>query len=243
MFIGADLSAIEWRVLIETCRDPVGMKEILDKEDIHTNNQIAFSLPSRLIAKVYLFRSIYNRGKGYAFTLDPDFMHVSTSAKYWDEVGQKFYKKYAGIEELYKQNIKLITQGKPLVGILGREWLIPMEHDYKGDLKIPETKAVNYPTQGTSADIMMLMRISFWNRLQKQSWASEVKLVSTVHDSVTCDAPSKYKQHIGNMFHEVVDDLPKNIQKLFNYTWVVPLACETKAGPNLKDMTKFERAY
>jgi len=42
--------------------------------------------------------TIFNRGNGYAFTVDPDFMHVSTSVKYWDDVGKKFYAKYKGID-------------------------------------------------------------------------------------------------------------------------------------------------
>ncbi len=56
MILQVDASSLEWRTLIEWSRDPVGIKEILDKEDIHTNNQHAFDLPSRLIAKIYLFR-------------------------------------------------------------------------------------------------------------------------------------------------------------------------------------------
>lgn len=36
--------------------DTVLKKELDDKEDIHSNNQEAFKLPSRLIAKVFKFR-------------------------------------------------------------------------------------------------------------------------------------------------------------------------------------------
>jgi hypothetical protein len=38
------------------------------------------------------------------------------------------------------------------------------------------------------------------------------------------------------MFHGVFHDIPANIKKLFGYEWKVPLGCEVKAGPNLKDM-------
>ena len=87
MLVGVDAKALEWKTLIEMSRDETGLAEIFSGEDMHTNNQKHFDLPSRLIAKKYLFRTIYNRGKGYAFTVDPDFMGVSASISYWDNIG------------------------------------------------------------------------------------------------------------------------------------------------------------
>lgn len=205
---------------------------MLNKEDTHSLNQVAFNLPSRLISKIYLFRTIFNRGKGYAFTVDPDFMHVSTSVKYWDQVGEKFFQKYKGIDDLYNTNLNIIAKGEPIVGPLGREWLIKWEGD------LPVTKAVNYPTQGTGHDIMAIARVSFYKRLRQSPYIDKTKLISTVHDSIVVDAPGAYKVPLTAMFHGVFADLPKNIYKLFGYTWTVPLTCEVKAGPNLKDMTE-----
>jgi DNA polymerase I-like protein with 3'-5' exonuclease and polymerase domains len=168
-------------------------------------------------------------------------MHVSTSVKYWDDVGEKFYNKYAGLEALYQRNMALVASGKPLIGPLGRFWPLEMERDWKGELKIPETKVVNYPVQGTGADVMMIARISFLNRLKSLGLQKVILLVSSVHDSIVVDAEEKYLQLVTNTFHQVFDDLQKNIWKLFKYEWVVPLACEVKYGPNLKDMTKKDR--
>lgn len=56
MLIACDASQLEWRTVLELCRDPVGIQEILDKADVHSLNEHAFNLPSRLIAKIYLFR-------------------------------------------------------------------------------------------------------------------------------------------------------------------------------------------
>jgi hypothetical protein len=245
MIIQCDASQLEWRVCLELCRDDTGIQEILSKQDVHSLNQVAFNLgegpPGRLTAKIYLFRTIFNHGNGYAFTVDPDFMHVSTSVRFWDEVGRKFYAKYSGLERMYQTNMKLVSRGKPLVGPLGRFWPLQMETDYKGELKIPETKVVNYPVQGTGADVMVLARISFWNRLRKKPWGHLVKLIATVHDSIVVDAPSENLQEIVNLFEQVFDDLQGNIFRLFGYKWVVPLACECKYGPNMKNQTKIKR--
>ena len=236
MLVSVDANALEWKVVTELDRDPVAIQEILEKKDVHSINQAAFNLPSRLISKKYLFRTIFNHGNGYAFTVDPEFMHVSTSVKYWDEVGEKFYNKYVGLEEMYQRNMQTVASGKPLEGPLGRFWPLEMVTDYKGELKIPETKVVNYPVQGTAADVMMIARISFYNRLKKKSWGHLVKLITTVHDSIYVDCPKELALEIVAMFYAVFEDLPKNIYKLFGYEWIVPLSCECSMGINMRDM-------
>lgn len=236
MLVSVDARALEWRCVTELSQEPTALVEILAGEDAHELNRVAFNLPSRLIAKKYLFRTIFNWGKGYAFTVDNEFMHVSTSKAYWDDVGQKFYQKYSAIDRLYRHNQQLVMQGRDIVGPLGRTWPIRMERDFKGELKVPETVLVNYPTQGTGADVMAIARISLYNRLKKQPWGKEVKLIATVHDSIDADMPNGIVQDYVNLCHQVFDDLPRNIHKLFGYEWKTPLACEASVGKNMKDM-------
>lgn len=50
------LNQLEWRVALALSEDWVGINEILGGEDTHAKNQAAFGLPSRLIAKIFLFR-------------------------------------------------------------------------------------------------------------------------------------------------------------------------------------------
>lgn len=210
------------------------MQEVLDGEDTHALNQVAFGLPSRLISKIYLFRTIF-RGTGYSFANDPDFSHVSSSSDYWDDINEKFFKKYNGINECHYKWKSLCENGQPIVSPLGREWDIPLMNSYG---KINWTQFTNYPVQGTGADVMMLARISLSNRLKKLGWP--VLLIQTVHDSIVVDCPSEYVQRMCNLFHEVFKDLQANIKKLFGYEWVVPLECEVKAGPNQKDMKEIK---
>ena len=201
---------------------------------------MALKLPSRLIAKIFLFRTIF-RGSGWSFANDSDFMHVSTSPKYWDKANEAFYEKYKGLDNKHKEWAQLVVEGKPLTSPLGLFWNIPMGTDYKGNIKIPWTLLSNYPVQGTAAVLMAIARVSFLGRLSKKSWGSLVLLVSSVHDSIVVDAPAYLLQEITNLFHQVFDDLAKNVKKLFDYTWETPLACEVKFGPNMKNMTKNNR--
>lgn len=238
MIVQCDASQLEWRVLVELSRDRVALDEIIGGQDTHSLNQVAFGLPSRLIAKIYLFRTIY-RGSGYAFSVDPAFTHVSSDPKFWDGIGEKFYAKYADIDRTHKRWCQEVVSGRPLVGPTGREWSIDMGRDYRGNIKIPWTTLTNYPVQGTGADVMMIARISFYRRLRASGIPA--LLISTVHDSIVVDVEDKYVPSVVRMMYEVFDDLVTNLNRVFKCNWITPLNCECKMGPNFKDQKKVDR--
>ena len=101
MLVNCDAAALEWRTIVELAKDKAALSEIVNKEDVHTNNQLAFDLPSRLVAKVFLFRCIY-RGSAYAYSHDPAFSHVSSSERFWDDVIGKFFNKYSSIRLVHE---------------------------------------------------------------------------------------------------------------------------------------------
>lgn len=239
MIVQCDASQLEWRTAIQLSQDPVGLAEIIEGQDTHSLNEKAFSLPSRLIAKIYLFRTIF-RGSGYAFSVDPAFSHVSSDPRFWDGINEKFYGKYNVLDATHKQWADLVVAGNDIEGPTGRAWTIPLGRDYKGNVKIPWTTLTNYPVQGTGADVMMVARISFYRRLKAAGWP--VLLVSTVHDSIVVDVPDEYVSMVVALMYEVFDDLVDNINKVFKCGWNVPLACEVKIGPNQKDQKKVDRS-
>lgn len=215
----------------------MGIQEVVDDEDAHALNQKAFDLPSRLIAKIYLFRTIF-RGSGYSFANDPAFMHVSSSAKFWDGIGEKFYAKYHGIDSCHKQWADTVVSGSPIVGPFGREWTLSTRNK-KGEFFIPWTTLTNYPVQGTGADIMALARVSFSRRLRASGIPA--LMVSTVHDSIVVDCEEQYVQAIVNLFHQVFDDLIPNIKRMFGVDWNVPMAAEVNVGNDEKNMEEWHR--
>jgi len=222
--------------LLELSKDDVGIQEILGGEDTHEKNRTAFDLPSRLIAKIFLFRTIY-RGSGWSFANDPDFMHVSTSPQFWDEMNEKFYAKYSGINNCHYRWKDCVMAGKPIVGPMGRSWSCPPKRDYKGELKIPWTTLTNYPVQGTGADVMMMARIMAKKRIDDAG--IPCNFISTVHDSIVLDTRERYLQDLARIFDGVFNDLPDRIRSVFGYNWTVPMACESKFGPDMKNMQKF----
>jgi len=233
MLISIDGAQLEWRGAVWLSGDPVGIKELNENLDIHTANQKAFNLPDRLTAKVYLFRTIF-RGSGWSFAHDADFSHVSDRPEFWDNINELFYKKYRGLNEWHHHLARTVAARQPIISPLGREWLIPLKEN--GDL--PWTTLTNYPVQGTCADIMMVARVTLARRLKALPHLSDVKLVSTVHDSIVLDAPSAVVNDVAQIAIACFDDLGKNFKKLWNIDLPIAFPGEVSVGPNLKDMKK-----
>lgn len=241
MLVQCDASQLEWRTILELARDPVGIREVLEKQDAHALNQKALNLPTRNIAKIFLFRTIF-RGNGYSFANDPNFMHVSASPKFWDEMNRKFFEKYHVIDYCHKKWSEYVLNGQPIPGPLGRSWSCPLRVDERtGEMKIPWTTLSNYPVQGTGADIMMLVRIMAYKRIKNDPILRDfVVFVSTVHDSIVVDCPVQFVKGVVAIFESCFADIPKMIKNNFGYDWIVPMNCECKQGMNMKDMEKIK---
>jgi len=127
----------------EYYKDKVLMEEVASGANIHLNNQLAFNLPTRLVAKVLKFRTIYGGG-AYSFAHDPDFMPVSTSEKYWQDVLDAYFKKYKGIKDGHTRDIRQVMRTGELEIPSGRFYTFsPIKNKYGSGW--PETTIKNYP--------------------------------------------------------------------------------------------------
>jgi DNA polymerase I-like protein with 3'-5' exonuclease and polymerase domains len=230
MIIQSDAKALEWYTAVWLSQDKIGLDEINEGRDLHSENQHAFGLPSRLISKKYLFRTIY-RGSAYAFSKDPEFTTTSSSVKYWEDIGRKFYRKYAGLNDTHNQWARLVSQRKPIIGPQGREWFFDLVRDYKGNLAIPWTTLTNHPVQGTGNDIMAIIRVCFAKRFNRAGIRG--RLIGTIHDSILVDVEDQEVEKTIKLFEECFRDMPINFERMFGVRPNIPLACECHYGPTM----------
>lgn len=231
MIVQADVKGLEVVCAAFLSRDAVLLQELRDGVDIHKANEIAFGLPSRLIAKVLKFRLIYGGGS-YGFVNDPDFSGTSTKVKYWDEVIAKYYDKYQGIGEWHEEILQMVGETSELHMPTGRSYVWDLMRF--GAFKVPAPEVKNYPVQGLGADVVSIARVSFYNRLMKSDLKS--LLVNTVHDSIVMDCPAHEVEAISQLFYDVFRDLPKNINKIFDMDFDLETNVEILIGPNMGDL-------
>ena len=230
MIVNADAKSLEIYGAAYLSQDPVMMKELLSGVDMHSRNQEDFKLPSRLIAKILIFRTIYG-GNEYSFANDPDFASVSTSVNYWKRVLDKFFDKYRGLAKWHEQIIQeVVSTGYYVNPATGRTY--KYQRDQRGNW--PVTQIKNYPVQGLGADIMSIARVSFKRRFDDLKIPGVI--VNSIHDSIVVDVPSTEVQRVSELFHAVFRDLPSNFKRIFGVDFNLPLLCEVQYGPNMKEL-------
>lgn len=226
-------------------QDTVALAELLSNEDIHEKNRVLLGLPSRLIAKTFLFRLIYG-GSCWAYAQDPEFTHVSSDPDFWQRVIDEFYSKYTGLARWHNSIVEEAIREGCLTVPSGRRYEFSPYRDKRGDIKWPRTTILNYPVQGFSADLMMIARISTRKRLAR--YGGDCLLVNTVHDDIELDVNEKKLDNGLEMCYnicltmeQVFRDVPMNFEKLYGIEFNVPLIGELSFGKNLKEMVEFNQ--
>ena len=232
--VNVDVKSLENVVAAELSQDKVMMQEIREKQDLHANNQKAFGLPSRLVAKVLVFRILYGGG-AYSFANDSDFTATSTSVKYWERAIEAFYDKYKGVKIWHEQLIQTAQREGKLVIPSGRHYpIVPLVNKWNGGMDWPITVIKNYPVQGFGADLVMLARLEANKRLKASGL--EYKLISTIHDSIVVDCPSSMVEPVGRVLFDSIEAVPALCKQVFGYDFSLPLTSEVQYGKNKKEM-------
>lgn len=244
MLIECDSAQLEWRTAMFLSQDKVGIKEIKDGLDFHSDNQKRYKFPQgkegRDLAKTFIFRAIY-KGPAYAYATDPRFMGVSSSEKFWQRVIDATYEKYSGLRDWHTKIIQQVNATGMLTNPTGRVY------EFKRNLKgeYPEREIVNHPVQGLGAEFMAIARVTAYNRLPKFYLRDKLLFVNTVHDSIVVDADvpegRKELEDICVWLEDIFLDIPRNFERVFGLRINIPLCGECKYGPNWGNMKKFKR--
>lgn len=236
MLINADAKQLDWVCAAYLAKDEVAIQEIKDGSDLHSCNQRAFGLPSRLIAKVFLFRIIFG-GTAYSFAKDNDFAECKFSLNEWEGVIERFYRKYKGIKLWHEQLVRTATTTGFISIPTGRTWKFDPVRNFKGELQWPITSIKNYPVQGLEADLMSLARVSLYNRIKKYD---DILLVNTVHDSLLLDVPKHRVDLAIEIIRGVFQDVPANFRKLFGVDFILPFRGEISIGDDWLNMEEIK---
>lgn len=199
--------------------------------NIHEANRSRFNLPLRRIAKKFVFRLIYG-GQAYSYAHDPEFMGVSKSVEFWQDIVDEFYKKYKGIKVWHESLVRTVVNSGSLTMPTGRTFVWD-RRDVVQRLWYHTPKILNYPVQGTGADLVAIGRVTAWKRLR----AAGIPVIfqSTVHDSIDIDTKEEYNIGVVKIVRESIRAIPHNFERLFNKPFDLPLDSEIIVGNRLSE--------
>ena len=192
VFLDADYSQIELRVLAHIAHDDIMRQAFLSGEDIHTvTASQVFGVPvgevthqMRSRAKAVNFGIVYGIS---AYSLSEDIgVYPKQAQQYMDA----YLEKYHGVREYMAAIKEQARQDGFVTTSFGRRRWIPELRSSNFNVRsFGERVALNTPIQGTAADIIKLAMIRVSRALREAGLRA--KLVLQVHDELILECPAE----------------------------------------------------
>jgi DNA polymerase-1 len=190
VILSADYSQIELRVLAHLSDDKVFCHAFANDEDIHTRTAAEiFGLFPEMVtpemrrqAKTINFGIIYGQG---AFSLAKQ---LGIARKTADDFISAYRERHSGAMSYLDSCIREAEESGFVTTILGRRLPIPEIHSSNGNvLAFARRNAINYPIQGSAADIIKAAMIRVDSSIRMEQLNS--RLIMQVHDELVFEVP------------------------------------------------------
>jgi DNA polymerase-1 len=228
VFVSADYSQIELRLLAHMSGDPELVRSFNAGEDVHrrTASEI-FSVPpeavddrQRGIAKAINFGLMYGKT---AFGLAQELKIPRREAQ---DTIDAYFRRYSGVKRFLDQQILEARERGYVMTLLGRKRHLPDIRANNPAVRAnAERMAMNSTIQGTAADLMKLAMIELDRALTAGS--SRARLLLQVHDEFVLEVP----EADASVTERLVCEVMENAMKLR-----VPLKVNVGAGRNWMEL-------
>lgn len=234
LVIEADFSALEFVICGELSRDPQIISDVLNGKDLHKQTASIIyqcdvskvSKDQRQDSKKFSFAPIYG---GIGAGEEP---HVQT---YF----QEFFNIYKGLGAYHQRLASGVLKDGHVRIFSGRQFFWPNVRRTRNNRTTYYTQIVNYPVQSAAtADIVPLSCIRAYRKFQELGLRS--KLVLTVHDSIVVDTHPEEEEQVKDALRWAMEGVTEEAEKLWNYSFVLPLKIEISHGQNWLDQTEYD---
>jgi DNA polymerase-1 len=227
VLLSADYSQVELRILAHMADVPVLKDAFARGEDIHrrTASEVFGVFPElvsdeqRRQAKTINFGVIYGMS---AFGLAKQLNIGRREAQTFIDA---YFAHYPGIQAFMNAKINEARDQQYVSTILGRRCAIPEIHSQNGAIRgYAERNAINYPVQGSAADIIKVAMVRIYARLARERLAT--KMVLQVHDELVFEVPAGEVDTVRELVRAEMEGAA---------ALSVPLAVEIGVGKNWRE--------
>ena len=224
LFLCADYSQIELRVLAHIAGDEVLTEAFHKDQDIHARTAAEVfgvkmdhvTTEMRRAAKAVNFGIVYGISD---FGLSQDLGISRYEAK---EYIDSYFKRYYGVKLYIDRVIEEAREKGYVTTILKRRRYLPDILSRNFHLRaFAERAAMNTPIQGSAADIIKLAMIRLQAEIDKQGYGGP--MILQVHDELIFETPVSEIGRMGQLVREVMSTA---------YPLAVPLKVDLQTGPN-----------
>ncbi len=223
IFLSADYSQIELRILAHFSEDPYLIETFQKDGDIHlATAKILFDEvddQKRNFAKMINFSLLYGQGaQSLAENLKVSYEEAKS---FIQNYFQKFTKVKSFIESLKDQ----CRHDSYVETLLGRRRYLPEINSSQAFIRsFAERAAVNTPIQGTAADLIKLSMIKIYEILPKDTF-----LLLQIHDELIFECPEEKLQDFSFQVKKIMESI---------YPLKIPLKVSLKKGFNLEEQER-----
>lgn len=206
VFVDADYSQIELRILAHCSGDPQLIQAYREAQDIHriTASQV-FHVPfedvtalQRRNAKAVNFGIVYGIS---SFGLSQD---LSITRKEAAQYIENYFETYPGIKQFLDEQVAHAKENGYVVTLFGRRRPVPeLKSSNFMQRSFGERVAMNAPIQGTAADVIKIAMIGVSRELKKRKLKS--KLILQVHDELLIEADMEEVEEVKVILKEQME--------------------------------------
>jgi DNA polymerase-1 len=228
VFVSADYSQIELRLLAHMSGDPELVSAFQRDDDVHRRTageiygvkQEEVTDEQRAVAKAINFGLMYGKT---AFGLAQELKIPRREAQ---DVIDRYFQRYSAVKRFLDRQILEARERGWTVTLLGRKRQIrditSRNHAIRSNA---ERMAMNAPIQGTAADLMKLAMIELDTELERRGLGA--KLILQVHDELVLDTPRAEADEVRRLVTAVMEGAMK---------LSVPLRVNSAVGENWMDL-------
>lgn len=227
IYVDADYSQIELRVLSHVSKDNNLITAFKNGEDIH--RQVAsqvFNTPLEEVSKEQRSHAkAVNFGIVYGISDYGLSEQIGVPVKVAKQYIQSYFEKYPQIKEFEDEVIEKAKKDGYVETLYGRRRYIPEINSSSYMVRQFGIRvATNTPIQGTAADIMKIAMINVYNRIKEEKL--KTKIVLQIHDELLLETPIGEKEKV----KELLKTEMENATKL-----LVPLIAEVSEATNWEE--------
>lgn len=210
VYIDADYSQIELRVLAHISEDENMIEAFNNGEDIHQQAASkVFGIPMDEVTKEQRSNAKgVNFGIVYGISEYGLGMQLGIPQKKAKQYIEQYLEKYSGIKN-FMENISNEAKEKGYVETLyhRRRYVPELQSNNFMVRSFGKRVAMNTPIQGTAADIMKIAMIKVYNELKTKNMKS--KIVLQVHDEMMIEAPEEEEEQVKEILKSNMESVVK----------------------------------
>ena len=206
VFVDADYSQIELRILAHITGDEHMQAAFRSGEDIHRSTAAKiYGIPLsevtprlRTAAKAINFGIMYGKG---AFSLSED---LGVSVREAGAFLKNYLASFPKVDSYMQQTIADAKEKGYVSTLFGRRRALPELANSNMNVRASgERMARNTPIQGTAADVIKLAMVKVWRRIRAEGLQS--RLILTVHDELIVEAPEAEAETAARILKEEME--------------------------------------